>query len=89
MLDNAKIGILVASLVAGIAGWMILSSAATNTDASEEVADKPAVEEDISTRETLVLDHSIHSKIKSSELTEEADGRHEEETQPEPEYQKL
>ncbi len=43
VLDNAKIGILLASFVAGISGWMILSSSSTSQVESEEaVAEESA-----------------------------------------------
>lgn len=70
VLDNAKIGILFASFIAGIAGWVLLSSAATNAeDVTEEVTDSVAEESDSLRDETLVLDHSVHSNIKPSRLT--------------------
>ena len=66
VLDNAKIGILIASFVAGIAGWMILASAAPaateETPADDTPAKSPAEEE------TLVLDHQAHSNFKADQL---------------------
>ena len=67
VLDNAKIGILVASLIAGLAGWMILASSAT--PAKEETPEKEAPAKDLSEEETLVLDHRAHSNFNTGNFT--------------------
>lgn len=69
VLDNAKIGILVASLVAGVAGWMILSSSAPVTDVQEDAT--PTSTTEPASEETLVLDHSMHNQFKPSEFSQD------------------
>ncbi len=70
VLDNAKIGILIASFMAGVSGWYILASAATNEEVQEAGSPEETVkttavaEQDISNADTLVLDHSVHSNIR-------------------------
>ncbi len=88
VLDNAKIGILVASLIAGITGWFLLSSAATMEEPLAE--EEKATEKDLSTEETLVLNHRVYSNARPSALTSEAEehSKAKEQTQ-EPVYQKL
>ena len=70
VLDNAKIGILFASLAAGVAGWVLLSRGAT-AEAEEPVAvEEPAVAVEQPEEEELVMEW-VHSNARSSELTEE------------------
>ncbi len=81
VLDNAKIGILIASFMAGLAGWMILASSATPEEPAEESTT------DASEQETLVLDRPVHKKLKASDFAPQ--GEQQQDAVEKEVYQKL
>ena len=64
VLDNAKIGILFASLIAGVAGWILLTKSAS----VEETTDEPVVETGADD-DTLVLERA-HSNVSTASVNE-------------------